>query len=389
MTKGGGKAKGKKAGAAPPKVLHCHSTFSAGGKELRSVDLMNAFGSRLSHSVISGEPEEMGARAAIAKGQPVSFPSDFPPLSGLPSPSRLQKIAKALTQYDLVLTYNWGAMDVVMAHTAFSRAFELPPLIHHEDGFNEDEADGLKTSRNWYRRIALGKSSGLVVPSRKLEEIALEVWDQPRDHVIRIPNGIDTLAFAKTPRADSLRVVKRKGGRWVGTLAGLRPVKQLTMLVEAFAGLPEEWQLVILGEGPDKEAIQHAAVRAEINHRVHLPGKVSNPASAVGLFDIFALSSKSEQFPLSVVEAMAAGLPVAAPDVGDVRTMVAELNAPMICAPNDVGELAGTLRTLAQDADLRRKIGDANRKKAITQFDRARMIERYQELYSSALGRDF
>ena len=379
-----------KTGRLPaPKVLHCHSTFSAGGKELRSVQLMNAWGRRLDHTIISGQPDQTGARAVIAKNVPAKFPRSFPPLSGFPSPGRLQKIAKALTDYDLVLTYNWGAMDVVMAHTAFSRAFDLPPLIHHEDGFNEDEAEKLKTSRNWFRRIALGRSSALVVPSQTLEKIALDVWEQPRERVIRIPNGVDTLAFAKKPRADSLRVVKHAGEFWVGTLAGLRPVKQLTMLVEAFAALPDEWHLVILGEGPDKDTIRDRAMSADINHRVHLPGKVADPATAVGLFDIFALSSKSEQFPLSVVEAMAAGVPVAAPDVGDVRNIVADENRGYVCEPNSTTALSKTLKSLAESSELRKTIGEANRKKALAEFDRKGMIERYETLYSSALGRDF
>lgn len=356
---------------------------------MRSVHLMNAWGGRLDHTIISGQPDQLGAHTAIAKTVPVRFPRDFPSLSGFPSPGRLQKIAKALTAYDLVLTYNWGAMDVVMAHTVFSRAFELPPLIHHEDGFNEDEAEKLKASRNWFRRIALGRSAALVVPSETLEKIALEVWDQPGERVVRIPNGVDTLAFAKTPKADSLRVVKHKGEFWVGTLAGLRPVKQLTMLVEAFAVLPEEWQLVILGEGPEKDAIRAAAAEADISHRVHLPGKVADPASAVGLFDIFALSSKSEQFPLSVVEAMAAGVPVAAPDVGDVREIVADENCDLICKANSAEALSHALKALAQDPDLRKKIGEANRKRALAQFDRASMIKRYEALYAKALGRDF
>ena len=81
--------------------------------------------------------------------------------------------------YDLVLTYNWGSMDAVMGHTLFGDALKLPPLIHHEDGFNEDEQKKLKTKRNWFRRVALGKSAALVVPSEQLEEIALEVWYQP------------------------------------------------------------------------------------------------------------------------------------------------------------------------------------------------------------------
>ena len=235
-----------------PRVLHCHSTFAAGGKELRAVKLMNAFGKSLEHTVISGEPDEKGARALINRTVPAFFPTKFPSLKGWPTPGRLVAIAKAIADYDLVLTYNFGAMDVVMAHTVFGEALGLPPLIHHEDGFNEDEAYELKARRNWYRRIATGRTHSLVVPSRTLEEIALDRWKQPRMRVKRIPNGIDTRAFAKRPKPGALRVVKREGENWIGTLAGLRPVKQLDQLVAACADLPDNWHLVILGDGPEK-----------------------------------------------------------------------------------------------------------------------------------------
>ncbi len=331
----------------------------------------------------------MGAQAHLAKGLSVKFPTDFPALSGFPSPGRLVAIAQALKPYDLILTYNWGAMDVVMAHTVFGRSLDLPPLIHHEDGFNEDEVEQLKGSRNWYRRIALNKTSHLVVPSQTLEAIARKAWHVPPERLVRIPNGIDTAAFGKPPKPASFRVVKREGEAWVGTLAGLRPVKQLTMMVQAFAELPEHWQLVILGDGPDKDAIRTIATELDISHRVHLPGAVTNAAEVIGLFDVFALSSKSEQFPLSVVEAMAAGLPVVAPDVGDIRNMIASANRPYISVPNDPAALGAMMRELAGAPELRQTVGAANRDKAIEHFDQEVMIERYRQIYASTMGREF
>lgn len=375
--------------AGKPRILHCHSSFSAGGKELRCVQLINAFGPGLHHTIVSGSPEAMSASERISRYIAVDYPSDFPSLRGKPTPGRLLRLARALQGFDLVLTYNWGAMDVAMAHTLFSDLLGLPPLIHHEDGFNEDEADRLKASRNWYRRIGLGKASGLVVPSEQLEEIALMTWHQPIGRVKRIANGIDTAAFTHRPRPDALRgVVKRVGEFWVGTLAGLRPVKQLSMLVRAFAPLGERWHLVILGEGPERDAIRAQAERLEVSHRVHLPGPVTNPAAAVGLFDIFALSSRSEQFPISVIEAMAAGISVVAPAVGDIAQMVASENGPYIVAPGNESALINALLDLADDVELRRSIGAANRAKAQAEFDEKRMIASYRRLYASALGRE-
>ena len=371
-----------------PRLLHLHSSFDAGGKELRCVRLMNAFGAGVHHAIVSAEEDAFAAANLISDEIPVSYPYNFPSLKGTPWIGRLMRLADAMRAYDLVLTYNWGAMDAVMAHTLFSQAFSLPPLIHHEDGFNSDEAVRLKRRRNWYRRIALGRSSALVVPSLGLERVAREVWDQPPARIHRIPNGIYTARYARKPRRDVLpALIKHEGEHWIGTLAGLRAVKDLPLMVWAFRNLPDAWQLVILGEGPERGAILAEAERLGLEHRVHLPGFVDDPAKVIGLFDIFALSSKSEQFPISLVEAMAAGLPVAAPDVGDIADMVAAENARFIAPVGDEAALADSFTQLALDAEARRACGEANRRKARESYDEAAMIARYDRLYASAMGR--
>ena len=371
-----------------PRLLHLHSSFDPGGKEVRTVKLMNLFGAGVEHALVSSNPEARGAAHLIDPRLTIDWPA-FPDLAGKPYPRRLQRLAEAMRGYDLVLTYNWGAMDAVMAHTLFGDWLKLPPLVHHEDGFNEDEAGGLKPSRNWYRRIALSRAQGLMVPSRALERIALEVWKQPRAMVRRIVNGIPVRAYGVKPRPDALpRVIKREGELWLGTLAGLRAVKNLPRLVRAFTEMPADWQLVILGDGPEREAIRAEAMRLNIGHRVHLPGHVADPAKVMGLFDLFALSSDSEQFPISVVEAMAAGLAVAAPAVGDIAAMVSGQNRPFIVAPGDENALVEAIAGLARDKALRYEIGVANQAKAQSEYDEAGMIAAYRALYAGVMGQE-
>ncbi|QLC23874.1 glycosyltransferase [Parasphingopyxis algicola] len=367
----------------PARILHLHSTFSLGGKEARAVRLMNAFGGRARHTILSAMPDELGAREAIDASVVADFPADAPSLAGKPGLGRYRALADYMRRFDLVLSYNWGAMDGVMAHRLFGAG--LPPIIHHEDGFNADEADRLKTKRSVFRRLAFPTLYKLVVPSDRLRAIARSVWKQPEDRVQQIANGIPVERYAAPPEADAIPgLTRRLDEIIVGTIAGLRAVKDLPRLVRAVAALPENVRLVIVGEGPERAAIEAEAARCGIAERVLLAGFLDRPWRYVGNFDIFALSSRSEQFPISVVEAMASGLPVASPAVGDVATMVSDQNKPLIGSGD--GDLRAALERLVTDAANRDSIGAANREKARAEYGEGRMIGAYAALYGEALG---
>ena len=366
---------------APVRILHCHSTFSLGGKEARAVRLMNAFGDAAEHAVLSAMPDQLGAREAIARGIAVSFPTDAPSLTGRPNPLRLAALARYLRRFDLVLSYNWGGFDAVMAR----RWFGGPPLVHHEDGFNEDETAALSRKRNLYRRIGLAGAAELVVPSARLERIARESWGRA---ATRIPNGIPIAHFAGPPVAAIPGLERKPGEIVIGTVAGLRAVKNLPRLVRALAAMTDRTaRLVIVGEGPESERIAAEARRPGVAARLIMPGFLADPARWIGQFDIFALSSDSEQFPLSLIEAMAAGLPAVATAVGDVPDIVSADNRPLVVDPSDEAAFAAALNSLAARPDLRKAIGRANREKAVAEFDEKAMIARYGRLYGEAIGR--
>ncbi|MEH3047989.1 glycosyltransferase [Sphingomonas adhaesiva] len=370
----------------PLSILHLHSTFDLGGKEARAVRLMNAFGDRARHTIVSAMPDQLGARARIDKRVRYEIAQDAPPLTGKPSVTRYEAIARYMRRFDLVLTYNWGAIDGVMAKRVFARG--TPPVIHHEDGFNEDEAGGLKRERNLYRRLALGAAHALVVPSKALERIALETWKQPRARVHRIGNGIATALYAQRPDPKAIPgFVRNERELVIGSVAGLRAVKDLPALVRAVGGLSARFRLVIVGEGPERAAIEQAATAMGIDDRVVLPGFLDRPYRFMGLFDVLALSSRSEQAPIAVLEAMAAGLPVVSPPVGDVMEMVSDANRPFITEHHGEVRLRDMIQALADNPEGRRAIGAANQAKARAEHDEGVMIARYAELYADAVGR--
>jgi len=372
----------------PVRVLHLHSTFALGGKEARAVRLMNAFGEAAEHVVLSAVPDALGARAAIDPGIAVEFPGDAAPsLVGRPGPRRYWRFARYMAGFDLVLSYNWGAMDGVAARRLCSRAMALPPLIHHEDGFNADELVRQKPARVLFRRAMLGAAHKLVVPSERLEKIARKAWHQPARHVRRIANGIPLERFGP-PEPDSIPGFRRAPGDVVvGTMAGLRAVKNLPRLVRAFARSGAAGRLVIVGEGPEREAILAAAQAEGVSDRLLMPGFLADPARYVGHFDIFALSSDSEQFPISLIEAMAAGLPVVSTDVGDIRSMVASENRRYVLPAEDEAGLAEALGRLLASRDIRHRLGSANRAMAWERYDEKAMIAAYATLYGEAIGR--
>ncbi len=341
--------------------------------------LMNAFGDAATHTILSADRSALTARNAIDANIAVDFPTNVPLLTGKPGLIRYRALAAYMRNFDLVLTYNWGSMDAVGARRLFPSG--CPPLIHHEDGFNADEAQRLDWKRNAFRRLMLPTADAVVVPSQTLERIARDVWKQgTRLH--RIPNGIPVDAYAHPPAADAIPGFARRDGEVViGTLAGLRAVKNLPRLVRAFAPLADRARLVIVGEGGERDAILGEAARLGVADRVHLPGFLAQPHRYIGLFDIFALSSDSEQFPISLVEAMAAGLPVVATDVGDVAAIACEANHPFVVAKDNETAFADALARMVADAGLRNALGASNRALAREAYSETAMIARYAALY--------
>jgi len=352
---------------AVPTILHCCSTLDASGMQARCIRLIRALDRDANHALVVEGP--------VAGPLPphLSGPS-FPDLAGSPWPGRLKRLAEAMAGYDLLCTYGAGALDAALAHTLFADVYRLAPLVHHE-GPSE-----LHRS-TFSRRIALGRTAALVVPSRAMEQVALEKWQQPRHRVRLIPDGINTAAFATSPKRDAVPgLIKRREELWLGTVASTPGA--LGPLIRAITSLPVEWQLVVAAEEHSHEAILAEAARSGIEDRVHPVSPPADRARLIGLFDLFA----SPQTATGTLEAMAAGLFVAAPRDSEAAALVPSENGPFLSAPGDDAELTAAIVRLAGDKALRRRIGEANRTLARAKFDEKQMIERTRALYRTLIG---
>lgn len=358
---------------AAPLLLHVFPTFATGGAQVRLASVLNHFGRRWRHAIIAMDGV-LTCRERLDPGLDVTFPAvALPKGDTLGNLRRCRAVLRELAPQTLV-TANWGAIEWAMAN--------LVPLVRHvhvEDGLGPDEVAGQLPRRVWTRRLVLRRST-VVLPSRVLERIALQTWRLPARRVRYIPNGVDLARFGRPgPEEDGPPVI--------GTVAALRAEKNLSRLLHAFQIVRRDMpaRLVIVGDGAERAGLEMLAASLGIAEDVRFAGHMQEPAGEYAGFDVFALSSDTEQMPLSVLEAMAAGLPVAATDVGDVRLMLAPGNAGFI-VERDAPALAGALLGVLQSPDRGRGVGAANRARAEAEYSQTAMFAAWGVLFDGAAG---
>jgi len=191
-----------------------------------------------------------------------------------------------------------------------------------------------------------------------------------------IPNAVDVSA---QPRASFEHAPPR-----IMSVGRLKAPKDFVTLARALARLEHgSFTAAIAGEGPDRERVLAELRGAD---RVELLGDRDDIPELLAQAQIFVLASRSEGMPVSVLEAMAAGLPVVASDVGGVGEVVVDGETGLLVPPGDETALEQALRQLIASPDLRRRLGDAGRTRAEREFDLPRWRERHVELYREELA---
>ncbi len=363
-----------------PHILHIYPTFEVGGAQLRIARVINHFAERFRHTIVSLNGD-LSCRTHINAALDVSFTVSPSPGKGVLG--RLWAYRRAIVglRPDVLMTNNWGSIEWAMA----ARLASGYRHIHCESGFGPDEATRTLVRRNMLRRIALGRTFAVVMPSQTLERIAIEEWRIAPLKVRVVRDGIDCALFKNAAPGQLAGFTGQDGEVVIGTLAVLRPEKNLRRLIRCFAVVSEgaNMRLVIVGDGRERQVLETAARDARLGERVVFTGFTDKPETAFPNFDIFALSSDTEQTPNAVLQAMAAGLPVAALDVGDLKSMLPRENAARVVARGDDDGFVALLRELAEDPQLRARLGAANQAFVFDRFDEAQMFSSYEALLSA------
>lgn len=365
--------------AASRHLVHAFASFGLGGVPIRISEVINALPEGFRHTIVSLDGC-LDARTRVAPHVDAAFRSLT--LSKRCLLCSLLKIRKFMRDASpgLLLTYNWGAIECALAN----RLFGTCNHIHFESGFGSEEADGQLWRRNLFRRFALANTQKLVVPSRTLVKIASDRWHVPASKLLHIPNGVDVSRYnGQAGRRDN-DLLARFGHyeAIIGTAAPLRPEKNVGRLLRAFASLGPrpDCALAIAGAGVQLTELRSLAMDLKIADRTHFFGHIDDVPAFMRSIDIFALSSDTEQMPNSLLQAMAAGRPVAAVDVGDVAEIVALENRPLVVPRDEEGALAATIAALIADPQRREILGRLNQQRVNAHYSLDSMVAAYGAL---------
>lgn len=375
----------RRAEADQPRLLHVFPSFGHGGVPIRISTIINHLGRRYQHAIFALDGNLAAAsRLDPALGVRLADPAidKSRPLSSLFRINRLL----AAERPDLLLTYNWGSVEWALVN----RLSGIARHIHLESGFGPEEADGQLPRRARFRRIALARAHCLIVPSFTLVDIARCVWRIDPGRIRRIPNGVDCDLFggpgdpAAAPGFES-----RPGEIVVGTVAPLRTEKNLLRLIRGFAAVATRFpqaRLLIVGDGVERAALERAAAEAGIAARTVFSGHVEEPHKVYPLMDVFAITSDTEQMPNTLLQAMAAGRPVAGVDVGDVKAILSPENRELVVAKTDDAGFADMLARLLGDAALRAALAAANRRHVVAEYRAEKMFAAFGAAFDAVLA---
>jgi glycosyltransferase involved in cell wall biosynthesis len=286
--------------------------------------------------------------------------------------------------------------DIVHTHLhVFRYALPFLPLrkkasvLHTVHNLAERE---IEPQLRWLQRYALKHG---VVPVAVAEEVAdslRRLYGIQRCRVIA--NGIPTDGYAK-PQIPRKEWRAREGFGEKDVLfvcvARFSTQKNHALLLNAFARGPAcdpNAHLVLVGEGILQKSLETQAKSLGIDRQAHFLGLRTEIPDVLGAMDVFVLSSDYEGNPLSVMEAMAAGLPIVSTAAGGVPNLLENGKEGLIVQPGDVDGLSSAMTFLSGNRELRQFLGGAAARRAKEKFDVSKMVQAYEELYESLVNQE-
>lgn len=232
-------------------------------------------------------------------------------------------------------------------------------------------------------------SRHIVTTGERLREQLIEVNGFTPAAITSVPTGVDTTHFVPGDRAKArAQLGLPLDIPIVGIVATLRSWKGHRFLVEAFATLPDpQTRLLIVGDGPVREALLAQIEELNLADRVIMPGNQRDVLPWLQAMDVFALPSyANEGVPQAILQAMLCALPIVTTPVGSILEAVQHEQTGLIVEPRDAESLRQAIQRLLEDPSLRQALGNAARGRALSRFGFETMVDRMETIFRNAVG---
>jgi glycosyltransferase involved in cell wall biosynthesis len=223
----------------------------------------------------------------------------------------------------------------------------------------------------------------IVTTGEALKRQLVETNGFRAERIESVPTGIDAGRFRPGERAAArAKLGLPAEATLIGIVATLRSWKGHRFLLDAMQLLPQSVQLVVVGDGPQRGALERQIETLSLLGRVRMPGNQSDVLPWLHAFDIFALPSyANEGVPQALVQAMLCGLPCVTTLAGSIAELAHHESTALVVPPQDARALAGAIARLDGDAGFRRELGEAARRHCVEHFSYERMLDRMEAIY--------
>ncbi len=367
---------------APPLIAHVLHRLDLAGAEVLADALARRLADRFRFAFFCLDGVgPLGERLA-ADGYPVVHLGRRPGID----PAVARRLRHAVRDHGVALLH--AHQYTPFFYAALSRAGGLgghPPILFTEHG--RHYPDRRKRRRVLANRLLLKPADRVTAVGSFIRDALIAHEAIATDRVEVIYNGIDPRPYEQADRAAARRAMGLDDNELaVLHVARFAPVKDHETSLRAFARLVEaepRARLVLIGDGEGRAAAERQTRDLGVTERVTFLGRRDDVPALLAGGDAFVLSSLSEGVSVTLLEAMAAGVPIAATDVGGNGEVVEHGVTGLLSPRRDADALAANLLRLLRDPGLRRRLADAGRRRLRERFTQARMHEAYARRYDA------
>ncbi len=381
----------------PTKILYLVTLAERGGAQRYVRDLARALDpAQFSVAVAAGGS---GSLKDFCQAQGISFTAltylrrEISPWQDCRAIGEIARLLKELAPDILHLNSSKAG---VLGALAARRARGIK-VVYTAHGFVFGEPRG--AMQRWLYRLAERSTAArkdlIICVSEADRQLALQTRLAPPEKLVTIHNGIDADAITFFSQDQAQTAIKKlcqlptANCQLIGTIANLYPTKGLADVITALPEVLRRFpgvQLVVIGEGPERPALERQIQALGVATSCHLAGEVADAARLLPGFDVYLSSSLKEGFPYALLEAMAAKRPIAATAVGGVPEMIRANEEGLLVSPGQPVKLASAVIQLLEDPSLARTLGAAAFRRVRQEFTLQRMVEQTATAYQKILS---